>query len=220
MGLIGLLAILLFLNGSIAIKSTAYLSRNFSYMGRLNPYLRKCFLKQRIKYTAKSTASFNPAWVMLTRSGVNLVNPGPNQREPTVASYSREQPSNAISSTSSTTGTRLNKPWVIHIDSRSIVPHIDELRLIFRDSFPSVIAITETWLDDSVADSEVAISNYSVHRLDRRNNRRGGGVALYLLDGLKYTRRKYLEEESETIWIQVQLCNTKFLIGCVYRAPD
>ena len=75
-------------------------------------------------------------------------------------------------------------------------------------------------MDDSVADSEVAISNYSVHSLDRRNNRRGGGVALYLLDGLKYTRRKDLEEESETIWIQVQLCNTKFLIGCVYRAPD
>ena len=43
-------------------------------------------------------------------------------------------------------------------------------------------------------------------------------VTLYLLEDLKYTRRKDLEEDSEAIWIQVQLCKTNFLVGCVYRA--
>ena len=59
-----------------------------------------------------------------------------------------------------------------------------------------------------------------MERLDRKDNRRGGGVALYLLEDLKYTRRKDLEEDSEASWIQVQLCKTDFLVGCVYRAPN
>ena len=29
-----------------------------------------------------------------------------------------------------------------------------------------------------------------------------------------------MEEDSEAIWIQVQLCKTNFLVGCVYRAPN
>ena len=28
------------------------------------------------------------------------------------------------------------------------------------------------------------------------------------------------EQDSEAIWIQVQLCKTSFLVGCVYRAPN
>ena len=28
------------------------------------------------------------------------------------------------------------------------------------------------------------------------------------------------EQDSEAIWIQVQLCKTNFLVGCVYRAPN
>lgn len=109
---------------------------------------------------------------------------------------------------------------IVHINTRSILKHMDELRLIFGDVYPSIIAITETWLDDSVADSEVSILNYSLGRLDRGTNRRGGGVAFYLLDDLKYIRRRDLEAESEAIWIQAKLCNTNFLIGCIYRAPN
>ena len=69
-------------------------------------------------------------------------------------------------SITSNASTHLHKSWVIHINSKSIMPHIDELRPTCRGSMPSVIAITETWLDESVADSEVTISNYSVHRLE------------------------------------------------------
>ena len=40
------------------------------------------------------------------------------------------------------------------------------------------------------------------------------------MEDLKYTRRKDLEEDSEAIWIQVQLCKTNFLVGRVYLAPN
>ena len=29
-----------------------------------------------------------------------------------------------------------------------------------------------------------------------------------------------MEEDSEAIWIQVQLCKTNFLVGCVYCTPN
>ena len=102
---------------------------------------------------------------------------------------------------------------IVHINTRSILKHMDELRLTFGDVYPWIIAITESWLDDSVADSEISILNYSLERLDWSTNQRGGGVAFYLLDGLKYSRRR-------AIWIQAKLCNTNFLIGCIYRAPN
>ena len=40
------------------------------------------------------------------------------------------------------------------------------------------------------------------------------------MDGLKCSRRRDLEAESEAIWIQAKLCKTDFLIGCIYRAPN
>jgi hypothetical protein len=33
-------------------------------------------------------------------------------------------------------------------------------------------------------------------------------------------RRKNLEEDFEVIWLEIKLQETRFLIGCVYRAPD
>ena len=98
--------------------------------------------------------------------------------------------------------------------------HIDELRLTFQDIRPLFIGVTETWLDSSISDSEIDLLGYSVHRLDRRNDRRGGGVTLYILDGVKHTVRRDLEDNFEVIWIQMQLKKVNYLIGCVYRAPD
>lgn len=60
-----------------------------------------------------------------------------------------------------------------------------------------------------MANSEICIPGYTVHRRDRGQNRRGGGVALFVLDGLKHSRRSDLEDEYEAIWIQVQLRETK-----------
>ena len=82
------------------------------------------------------------------------------------------------------------------------------------------IAITETWLNDSVFDSEVEISGYTIHRFDHCDGRRGGGVAIYIMDSLKYTRRSDLEDSFEVIWIETRLHNVKYLFACVYKTPD
>ena len=96
-----------------------------------------------------------------------------------------ERQTHALRTTSQNITHGKRSSMIVHINTRSILKHMDELRLIFGDVYPSMIAITETWLDDSVADSEISILKYSLERLDRNTNRRGGGEAFYLMDGLK-----------------------------------
>ena len=115
----------------IAILDTAYILRNYS----IQKYIRKRFMKRRISYSTKSSASFNPAIVVLTRSGINIVNPGPEQRQyqqNTRVFTMAKQVTNV--QTSHTHRLPQHGNWLAHFNCRSIMTHIDELRLTFRQS--------------------------------------------------------------------------------------
>ena len=90
---------------------------------------------------------------------------------------------------------------MIHFNCRSLLRHIDELRFIFTGNHPLVIAISESWVNDTVVDSEVSISGYQIFRLDRSHGRKGGGVAIYLVNqsGFKFTRRLDLVRSYELV---------------------
>ena len=66
----------------------------------------------------------------------------------------------------------------MYFNARSLLPKIDELRLICASSRPDVVCVVETWLCDEITDCEIAIPDFCVTRLDR--NRHGGGVAFYV----------------------------------------
>ena len=61
---------------------------------------------------------------------------------------------------------------------RSLLPKIDNLRSICALYSPDIVCIVETWLDDTILDSEIAIQGYHLCRLDR--SRHGGGVLIYV----------------------------------------
>ena len=62
----------------------------------------------------------------------------------------------------------------IHLNINSILPKIDELRLIAKKkSNAAVIGLTET--DQSIQNGKIEIEEYTLERSDR--NRRGGRVA-------------------------------------------
>ena len=71
----------------------------------------------------------------------------------------------------------------IHININSLLPKIDELRSIAKNSNAAVIGITESKVDESVQDSEINIEKYNIIRCDR--NRHGGGVVCYVRDDIK-----------------------------------
>lgn len=84
-----------------------------------------------------------------------------------------------------------------------------------------IFTLSETWLNSSVPDSEVGLHDYTMVRNDR-SNKRGGGTAILVKDGIPYRHRTDLTDDSaETCWVEVNRskCKTLF-VCCVYRSPD
>ena len=101
----------------------------------------------------------------------------------------------------------------IHINARSLISKSEEIRLLVKAWNPAVLAISESWLDSSVNDSEITIQGYLCDRKD--SNRQGGGVSLFIREDLAYNRRNDLcSENLEFLAIDLLLPKTKpILVG-------
>lgn len=85
-----------------------------------------------------------------------------------------------------------------------------------------VIAVTETWLNPSVRDSELLINTaFNIHRRDRESGERGGGVMLAVRNHLRSVRRSDLETGAEILACEIKPENRKkFLCLVFYRPPS
>ena len=72
-----------------------------------------------------------------------------------------------------------NKLKIMSLNIFSLMPHIDELRIMISNEEPHIIGINETKIDPSIDDSQINVEGYDVIRKDRDLN--GGDVALYIL---------------------------------------
>jgi hypothetical protein len=86
-----------------------------------------------------------------------------------------------------------------------------ELRIMAKESKAAVIAISETWLDSSVINSEIQIEGYSILRNDRDRHR--GGVCTHIINSIAFNTRTDLQTDGvESLWIQLLLPKTKLLL--------
>ena len=104
-------------------------------------------------------------------------------------------------------------------NAHSLLPKIEELSLLVAKVKPSLIFVTETWLNDSVPDSALSLPGYS--SLVRRDHvgRRGRGALIFIQDCLHFSRRPDLEHWHEDIWIELTpsgMGNRRLLFGCFY----
>ena len=103
-----------------------------------------------------------------------------------------------------------------HLNMISMVNKIDALRMLIREKPFDIFAVSETWLNTSILDSELSLPGCTLIRQDRKN-RSGGGTAIYVRDGIPYLHCKHLSDESSEIcWIEVYRpkCKKQF-IYCV-----
>ena len=102
---------------------------------------------------------------------------------------------------------------------RSLVHKISELRFIATKTRAVVISLSETWLDESVLDSEMSISDYCLVRCDR--NRNGGGVCLYIRNDIPFSQRLDLgSDDLELLCCDILLPKTRpIVVGACYRPP-
>ena len=83
-----------------------------------------------------------------------------------------------------------------------------------------VIALTETWLNDSVHNAELFDSRYTVFRRDRGS--RGGGVVIANRSALirSCQRVPALETDGEHIWLRLESGGMVLFICVVYFPPS
>ncbi|CAG9136232.1 unnamed protein product [Plutella xylostella] len=84
-----------------------------------------------------------------------------------------------------------------------------------------LIAVTESWLNDSIYDSELFDGRYCVWRRDRdyklTNQELGGGVLLATRKHLSVTPRPNWNSSAEDLWISINLSRKSVLhIGIIY----
>jgi len=83
-----------------------------------------------------------------------------------------------------------------------------------------IFGVSESLLKATTPSAVLNIRGYSFERRDRGKN--GGGVCVYIKEGIDYIRRPDLENpETECIWLEIILKHSKsYLIGILYRPPD
>ena len=110
-----------------------------------------------------------------------------------------------------------NSITIIHSNCRSLLPKIDHLRLLISSHSPNVVAITETWLDSTISNSELFIPGYQLVRRDR--DRHGGGVGLYIRDNLSFSLL-FSHPSAELLIVELNLRHSSMLCGVFYRPPS
>ena len=109
-----------------------------------------------------------------------------------------------------------------HLNCRSLLAHLEDILALASDGCIDVFALSETWLDETVSDTELCPRDcgFSIVRNDR--NRRGGGVAFLLANHVRYvTRPDLCSGGIETLWLQLFPGSTRsLLVCCAYRSPS
>ena len=111
---------------------------------------------------------------------------------------------------------------IFHVNIRSLnrngdalIAYLSTLHLKFN-----IICLTETWMNENSIDN--FFPNYNSY-MSTRQNRVGGGVAIYVNKQLKSSLIHELTsntEHIESVFINISCSDKKILIGTIYRPPN
>ena len=149
---------------------------------------------------------FSLAWLIQILSGDIELNPGPDS----INNITK------LEDLCSKKGLKL-----LHQNIRGLQGSFDELKNILLRNKIDVFGLTEIFVNKILPDSMFSIPGYTFIRIDR-NSGSGGGVGVYIRNGIDYTRRIGLENDSyESIWIEIKPKKSKpIILGIIYRPPD
>ena len=109
---------------------------------------------------------------------------------------------------------------VSHINIRSINRNFEEMRLLYEDSLKGkfkIIGISEIW---NIHNSEIYnLDSYSFEYCCREEGR-GGGVAAYIHNSIKYKKIFYNVANSESLWLEITDGKQIIIVGVLYRKPN
>ena len=115
-----------------------------------------------------------------------------------------------------------------HLNIQGIQNKNDQIDLLLNSSQNNIhiLGLSETKLNCHHMNSIFEVKNYQMFRKDRviseDRPEQGGGLIVYVKDGINCKRRYDLEcERIECVWLEILPTNSKsFLIGNIYRHPN
>lgn len=113
-----------------------------------------------------------------------------------------------------------NRISISHLNTQSITSSFAEFEaMLMRYKF-DIITLSETWLKDNpLLLNHVTIPGYK-NEFNNREEKRGGGVGLYIRESLQYKRRDDIIEKDRTmehLWLQVKSEKDSFLLAVFYQ---
>lgn len=81
---------------------------------------------------------------------------------------------------------------LIHLNTRSLVKKISEIKIKLNEFKPEIFAITESWLTQQHFDCEYNVNNYTMYRKDRDSSSRGGGIVVYLKNDSNFSHEEVI----------------------------
>ena len=111
-----------------------------------------------------------------------------------------------------------------HLNIQGLSNKIEQVRLLLQSENNQihVFGLSESKLSSIHPDSGFLINGFQIpFRRDRQENA-GGGVLVYVKDGVCCKRRADLEQANlECIWLEIRPSKSKpFLISNIYRPPN
>ena len=115
-----------------------------------------------------------------------------------------------------------------HINAPSLIPKLDEIKLVRENDDLDISCISETWLQPNIQDDLTSNKNYKVFRNDNPLNSRGSGARIYVKN--IFTCKKYENIEItdgeplkgiKDVWVSIQASKFKsIIVGAVYKHPN
>ena len=84
-------------------------------------------------------------------------------------------------------------------------------------TYPDIIFGTETWIDNSIIDSQIFPRAYTMFWNDR--NLSGSGVLIAVKHNYIATATPELKSECEIVWCKLELVGEKAIYLCSYYNP-
>ena len=110
--------------------------------------------------------------------------------------------------------------YIAHLNIRTLLPNMDQVKLLLTGNDIDVFALNETRLCDYVDDIQVYVDKFATYRKNR--NRQGGGVLVYVnKNRFHHTMRSDLMSENvELLAVEInQPKSTPIIILAWYRPP-
>ena len=110
---------------------------------------------------------------------------------------------------------------VLHLNVRSLVRKLDEIKLLLNKINPDIVAICETHLHKN-NEGMCTIANYSFVNLNRPSGR-GGGLCLYIKNCYDFVVNNSFTTTTphvESLFVNVNINQVNHLVGEIYRIPN